>query len=163
VIEPRLEWCDIRDLLESAVESEQEAINGRILNLEVSDNLPIVLLDHALVEQAVAKLVGNAGRYTPAHASIELSARCQDGALVISVSDRGPGISPNEQELLFEKFYRGDQTKTGGLGLGLSIARGFVEAHGGTVTAETRPGGGARFIIKLPARMADARSLDSAP
>lgn len=162
VIEPKLEWCDVRDLLESAVETEREAINGRTLNLEVADNLPIVLLDHALVQQAVAKLVANAGSYTPAHAQIDLVARCHDGALVISVSDRGPGIPPGEQERLFEKFYRGDQTKTGGLGLGLSIARGFVEAHGGTVTAANRPEGGARFTITLPARMADPESIESA-
>ena len=161
VIKPELEWCDVRDLLESAIETEREAVNGRTLNLEVPDRLPIVLLDHALVEQAVAKLVANAGSYTPAHAQIEITARCHEGALLISVSDRGPGIPPGEQERLFEKFYRGDQTKTGGLGLGLSIARGFVEAHGGTVIAENRPEGGARFTITLPARMVDSESIDS--
>jgi two-component system sensor histidine kinase KdpD len=162
VIEPKLEWCDIRDLLESAIETEREAINGRSVNLEVSDNLPIALLDPALVEQAVAKLVANAGTYTPAQAPIDISAHCREGALVISVSDRGPGIPSREPGVLFEKFYRGDQTKTGGLGLGLSIARGFVEAHGGTVTAENRPDGGARFTIALPARMADPQSIDPA-
>ncbi len=162
VIRPKLEWCDIRDLLESAVESEREAVNGRSVNFDVADNLPVVLLDHALVEQAVAKLVANAGSYTPAHAPINISARCQDGELFISVSDSGPGIPQGKQERLFEKFYRGDQTKTGGLGLGLSIARGFVQAHGGAVTAENRPEGGARFTITLPARMADPDLIDSA-
>jgi two-component system sensor histidine kinase KdpD len=62
---------------------------------------------------------------------------------------------------IFEKFYRGDGRKTGGLGLGLSIARGFVEAHGGKLTAENRDGGGARFTISLPVRATDANALDS--
>jgi two-component system sensor histidine kinase KdpD len=64
-------------------------------------------------------------------------------------------------EQVFEKFYRGDGRKPGGLGLGLSIARGFVEAHGGSLTAENRDGGGARFTISLPVTVADANSLES--
>ncbi len=60
----------------------------------------------------------------------------------------------------FEKFYRGDERKTGGLGLGLSIARGFVEAHGGRLTAENRDGGGARFTISLPVRVTDADAFE---
>ena len=64
-------------------------------------------------------------------------------------------------ERIFEKFYRGEGRKAGGLGLGLSIARGFVEAHGGTLTAENRDGGGARFILGLPVRVTDANELES--
>ncbi len=162
VIEPRLEWCDVHDLLQSALETERDAVNGRTLTLDVPGDLPLVLLDHALIEQALAKLVANAGTYSRAEAPIEVDARCQDGALVISVSDRGPGLPPGQERRVFEKFYRGDHTRTGGLGLGLSIARGFVEAHGGKIAANNRPDGGARFTITLPARMADQQSLDFA-
>ena len=66
-----------------------------------------------------------------------------------------PGLPAEAAERVFEKFYRGDDRKTGGLGLGLSIARGFVEAHGGKLTAENRDGGGARFVISLPVRVTD--------
>ena len=155
VIQPRLEWCDVRDLLKSAIESEPEALDGRDVRLNVPDHLPLVFLDHSLVEQAVAKLVANAGSHTPAPAGIEVSARCDGGKLAISVSDRGRGLSKAQQEKVFEKFYRSDRAKTGGLGLGLSIARGFVEALGGAVTAENREGGGSRFTITLPVRMTD--------
>jgi two-component system sensor histidine kinase KdpD len=70
--------------------------------------------------------------------------------LVISVADRGPGLMPGEEHKVFEKFYRGRHTRPGGLGLGLSIARQLVEAHGGEIVAQRRDGGGARFSIRLP-------------
>lgn len=161
VIEPNREWCDVRDLLQSAVARERDASNARTLSLHAPDNLPLVLLDHGLIEQAVAKLVANAETYTPADAAVEVAARCEEGALIIAVSDHGPGLPHGQEEKMFEKFYRGDQTKTGGLGLGLSIARGFVEAHGGRLTATNLPDGGARFTITLPAPTKDPQSLDS--
>jgi two-component system sensor histidine kinase KdpD len=115
-----------------------------------------------LIEQAVAKLIANAASYAPSGLPIEIDAEYKLDRLIICVSDRGPGLSPNSAERVFEKFYRGDGRRTGGLGLGLSIARGFVEAHGGKLTAENRDGGGARFTISLPVRVTDAKALDSA-
>jgi len=70
--------------------------------------------------------------------------------LVISVADHGPGLAPGEEKKVFEKFYRGPRTRPGGLGLGLSIARQLVEAHGGEIAAQNRQNGGARFSIRLP-------------
>jgi signal transduction histidine kinase len=70
--------------------------------------------------------------------------------LVISVADRGPGVLPSDENKVFQKFYRGPGTRPGGLGLGLSIARQLVEAHGGELVARNREGGGARFSIRLP-------------
>ena len=93
---------------------------------------------------------------------IEIDAEYRAEQLVLSVSDRGPGFPMESAEKLFEKFYRGDGRKTGGLGLGLSIARGFVEAHGGKLTAENRDGGGARFTIRLPVRVTSENALESA-
>jgi two-component system, OmpR family, sensor histidine kinase KdpD len=160
VIQPNYEWCDVRELLQSAVEIERESIDGREVRLDVPENIPLALVDHTLIEQAVAKLLANAASYTQPRLPIELDADCMD-ELVISVSDRGPGFPTESTERLFEKFYRGDGRKTGGLGLGLSIARGFVEAHGGRLTAENRDGGGARFTISLPVRMANANVLEA--
>ena len=161
VIRPKQEWCDVRELLQSAVEIERESINDREVRLDVPENIPLALLDHTLIEQAVAKLLANAGSHTPSNLPIEIDAEYKGDKLFISVGDRGPGLQPEMAERLFEKFYRGDNHKTGGLGLGLSIARGFVEAHGGTLAAENRDGGGARFIIKLPVRVTDENALDS--
>jgi two-component system sensor histidine kinase KdpD len=160
VIQPKREWCDVRELLQSAVEVERDSINGRDVRLAVPSDLPLVLVDHTLIEQAVAKLLANAGAHTPSRLPIELDAAYNSGQLKLSVSDRGPGITAESGDRVFEKFYRGDDRKTGGLGLGLSIARGFVEAHGGRLTVENRDGGGARFTISLPVSITDARELE---
>jgi two-component system, OmpR family, sensor histidine kinase KdpD len=162
VIQPNSEWCDVRELLQSAVEIERESIGGREIRLDVPDNIPLALLDHGLIEQAVAKLLANAASYTPPRTPLEIDAEYKAEQLVLSVSDRGPGFPMESAEKLFEKFYRGDGRKTGGLGLGLSIARGFVEAHGGKLTAENRDGGGARFTISLPVRVTSENALESA-
>jgi len=130
--------------------------------LDIPKDLPLALIDHTLIEQAVSKLLANAGMHTPARLPVEIDAECNNGRLMISVSDRGSGLHSESPDLVFEKFYRADGHKPGGLGLGLSIARGFVEAHGGTLTAENRDGGGARFIINLPVRTTDARNLEHA-
>src|SRR4051812_15852890 len=161
VVQPNREWCDVRELLQSAIDSERESTDGREIRLDVPENTPLVLIDHLLMEQAVAKLLANAGSHTPSRLPIEVDAECGNGRLVISVSDRGPGFAPELGERVFEKFYRGDGRRAGGLGLGLAIARGFVEAHGGKLTAENRDGGGARFTIDVPVRMADEKTLEA--
>ncbi len=161
VIQPKCEWCDVRELLQSALDVERDSINGRHIRLNVAENMPLVLLDHTLIQQAVAKLIANAGTHTPFTLPIEIDADYDNGQLLISVSDRGPGLPTTSADRIFEKFYRNNGHKTGGLGLGLSIARGFVEAHGGTIVAENRDGGGARFIINLPVRATEASKLDA--
>lgn len=161
VVQPAQEWCDVRELLESALEIERESLRGHEVRLTVADDLPLVLLDHTLIEQAVAKLLANAASHSPARLPVEVDAEFAEGRLLITVSDRGRGFEPESAERLFDKFYRGAGRKTGGLGLGLSIARGFAEAHGGQLTAENRGGGGARFLLSLPVRTTDAASLES--
>jgi two-component system, OmpR family, sensor histidine kinase KdpD len=161
VIRPKREWCDVRELLQSAVDIERESINGRDIRLDVPEEIPLALVDHTLIEQAVAKLLANAGSHTPARLPIEIDAEYTNDHLLISVSDRGTGIPIEAAERLFEKFYRGDNRKTGGLGLGLSIARGLIEAHGGRLTAENRDGGGARFTIKLPVRVTEMNGMEA--
>ena len=161
VVQPNREWCDVRELLQSAIESERESTDGREIRLDVPENTPLALIDHLLMEQAVAKLLANAGSHTPSRLPIEVDAECSNGRLLISVSDRGPGFPPELGERVFEKFYRGDGRRAGGLGLGLAIARGFVEAHGGKLTAENRDGGGARFTIDVPVRVTDEKTLEA--
>jgi two-component system sensor histidine kinase KdpD len=162
VVRPNCEWCDVRELLQSAIEIERESIEGREIRLQVAERSPLALVDHTLIEQAVAKLLANAASHTPPKLPIEIDAEYTDDQLFIAVSDRGPGIPLESAERIFEKFYRGDDRKAGGLGLGLSIARGFVEAHGGKLTAENRDGGGARFIMSLPVRLTEVNDLETA-
>ena len=75
--------------------------------------------------------------------------------LTIEIMDRGPGFSSTDLNMVFNKFYRGESAVAGGTGLGLSIVKGFVEAHNGTITAENRINGGARFVIKIPTEISD--------
>jgi two-component system sensor histidine kinase KdpD len=95
-------------------------------------------------------LILNAANHTPADTAIEFSAQLADEVLSLSVADLGPGIPPEWLPRIFEKFFRAPTAPTGGSGLGLTIVKGFVEAHGGSIAAENRAGGGARFTIKLP-------------
>lgn len=161
VVQPNREWCDVRELLQSAIEIEHDSINGREVRLDVPENTPLALVDHLLMEQAIAKLLANAGTHTPSHLPIEVDAECRSGQLLISVEDRGPGFPAEMSERVFEKFYRGQGRKPGGLGLGLAIARGFVEAHGGKLTAENRDGGGARFMIEIPVEVTEQSALEA--
>jgi two-component system sensor histidine kinase KdpD len=109
-----------------------------------------------LIEQVFINLLENAIKYTPAHSPIDLSAS-QDGAsIVIEVADRGPGLPPGDEQRIFEKFYRARAPQNGsGVGLGLTICRGVVEAHGGRIGAENRSGGGAVFRFTLPIEVED--------
>ena len=107
-------------------------------------------VDPVLFEQVFVNLLDNAVKYTPAASPVEISARASDNELEIEVADRGPGIAPGEEERIFEKFHRGAHAGGGGVGLGLPICRGIVQAHGGTIVAANREGGGAEFRIRLP-------------
>ena len=95
-------------------------------------------------------LLENAGKYSPNGGSIKVTSEVKGDKVVTSIADRGPGIDSFEQSLIFEKFYRAPGAATGGTGLGLSLAKGFVEIQGGGVHAENRLGGGAVFTISLP-------------
>jgi len=109
--------------------------------------LPAVEVDHVLAVQVLVNLVENAARHAPPGTAVELSARARHEIVEVAVEDRGPGVSFEDRERIFAMF----ATDGGGrAGLGLTIARSFVEAHGGTICVGDRPGGGARFVFTLP-------------
>jgi two-component system sensor histidine kinase KdpD len=146
------DWCDPADLLNAAREATVEAWRGREVRTELPPNLPLVRADFALIQQALVNLIHNACVHTPPATAITLSAGVDEsaGTVWLAVADHGPGVRPGEETRLFDKFYRGDPGRAGGIGLGLSIVRGFVEAHGGHVAVQNQPAGGARFTISLP-------------
>ena len=114
-------------------------------------DLPLVSVDDILLEQVFINLLENAAKYTPPGSPIEISAVARDGAVTVSVSDRGPGIPSGDEMRIFDKFYRASQGDTvGGVGLGLTICRGIIQAHGGRIWAEHRAGGGAVLRFTLP-------------
>jgi two-component system sensor histidine kinase KdpD len=159
ILMPQLDWCDAGDLIQAACLAVRNELGARVVTTEIAENMTLLQVDTPLMEQAIGNLLLNAALYTPAGTAIAIrsgidSARNQ---AFISVEDEGPGIPPDLRNRLFQKFQRGGDGHPGGLGLGLSIVRGFVVAQGGEVTAENKPAGGARFTIFLP--IADCESV----
>jgi two-component system OmpR family sensor kinase len=116
-------------------------------------NLPVLRADPQRLEQILGNLVDNALRHTPSGGTIRLNAKSEGGKMVIAVEDSGPGIPADQLDRIFERFYRLDPSRArseGGTGLGLAIARKLAEAHGGSLRAENRSEGGARFTLRLP-------------
>jgi len=144
------DWCDVGDLINVTVERLKPQLARHDVIVDIAPNLPLVKMDFVLMEQALMNLLHNAATYTPPKTRVRLSARTDGAQLLIVVADRGPGLSAESLERVFDKFYRGPRTGAGGVGLGLSITRGLIEAHGGMITAENRVNGGARFTIRLP-------------
>jgi two-component system sensor histidine kinase KdpD len=102
------------------------------------------------MEQVVINLVENAVKYAPAGSVIDLSASAGDREVIIEVADRGPGLPSGEEARIFDKFYRGKLAREGGVGLGLTICRGVIDAHDGRIWGENRSGGGAVFRFAIP-------------
>jgi two-component system sensor histidine kinase KdpD len=150
MIRPKLDWCDVRDVVNSSLKELQQELSRHTLTVEIQEDTPLVKLDFGLIEQAVTNLLHNATLYTPAGTSISVKAWVENEECTLAVADTGPGLPSTESQRIFEKFYRAPDAKTGGAGLGLPIAKGFVEAHGGSITARNRTGGGAEFIIRIP-------------
>jgi two-component system sensor histidine kinase KdpD len=145
-----LEWCDARDLLESAAEQISNEVSRERICISVTDALPLVRLDFGLMEQALCNLLINVTEHSPAASPIEMSAQLEGGVLLLRVRDHGTGVVPGEEKKVFEKFYRGTGARPGGTGLGLSIVAGIARAHRGEVAAENHPTGGAMFTLHLP-------------
>jgi two-component system sensor histidine kinase KdpD len=144
------EWCDVREVIGVAVRRLEKCLIERKLTIEAEADLPLVMLDFVLIEQVLVNLLDNACAYTPPGTHIFIKAFQRNDFCEIRVSNDGPPIPPDDLERIFDKFYRLQGSMTGGTGLGLPISRGLIEAHGGSLSAENRAGGGVRFTIRLP-------------
>ena len=149
-LRPHLDWCDAHDLIAVARRDAAEALEGRAVRLDLPADLPLFRGDAALLERVLANLLLNAARHTPPECFIRVAVGVVRGRLFISVADNGPGLPPEIAADPFQRFRRGADARTGGIGLGLSIVRGFVVAQGGEVTALNSPEGGACFTVYLP-------------
>jgi two-component system sensor histidine kinase KdpD len=139
--------CDVQDLLGCALAVLEPQLGKRKIEVRVPPGLPLIKMDMVLMTQVVV----NALKYTPRQTNVELAVRLFDYTLTLIVSDRGPGIPENDLKRVFDKFFRVPVPEgAGGMGLGLSICKGIVEAHGGSIHAENREGGGLQMIIALP-------------
>jgi two-component system sensor histidine kinase KdpD len=148
LLQPVREWCDPAELVREAIAAS--GLKDAAVRINIAKNLPAISVDSRLIQQALGSLLSNAVAHGKSDQPVDVSAARDDSMLVISVADHGPGLAPGEENKVFEKFYRGPRTRPGGLGLGLSIARQLVEAHGGQIVAQNQENGGARFSIRLP-------------
>jgi two-component system sensor histidine kinase KdpD len=149
----RREPVPAEEMIGAALQRLGSALEGRTVTTDLPPDLPLVPVDPVLIEQVLVNLVENALRYTPVGTPLQLGASVRDEMLTIDIADRGPGIPAEDAERIFDKFARlpgGEHA--GGVGLGLAICRGIVEAHGGRIWVEPREGGGARFRFTLPLR-----------
>ncbi len=153
----------ISELLHESAEMLQPIAREKSITISViaADDLPSVRADPSRVLQVFSNLVGNAIKFTPAGGSITLSAERGDGNVKCSVRDNGPGIPAAQIPRLFGKFWQAKRGDSGGVGLGLAIARGIVEAHGGTVTVESEVGKGSVFSFPLPVWNGESARNDS--
>lgn len=151
-LQPRLDWCDAHDLVNAGLEGVRDSLVAHPLEIVIPDEMPLFRADSALMEQVIANLLLNAAHHTPENTPIFLAAGVDLNCarVFLTVADHGPGLPAAMRDTLFKKFQRGDAARAGGLGLGLSIIRGFVVAQGGEIVAGENPGGGAVFTIYLP-------------
>ncbi len=151
-LQPRLDWCDARDLVNAAVANARQALGGHPLSIQVPRDMPLVRADFALTEQALTNLLLNAALHTKAGTPVSITAgyEPEPRRIFFAVADRGPGFHPSMRERLFKKFARGEGAHAGGLGLGLAIVHGFITAQAGEVIVDENPGGGARILLYLP-------------
>jgi signal transduction histidine kinase len=142
------------ELIQKSADRFRARHPGRELQIQAGEGLPALEGDAALLQRVVDNLLDNARKYSDADQPVTLRAEASGGGLVVEVRDRGIGIDPEDLPKLFTPFFRTDRSRSrasGGVGLGLAMARRIVEAHGGTVTAESRASEGTTLRFTLPA------------
>jgi two-component system sensor histidine kinase KdpD len=146
----QLEPVDVQDLIGATLEQMKNRVTHPI-NIVLPNELPLIDADFVLIEQAMMNLLDNAIKYSPEDASIEICVYLSDGWLYTDIKDCGPGIPTHELPHIFDKFYRAKQpVNPGGIGLGLAIAKGILDAHQATLSAIPRDTGGMIFRIGFP-------------
>jgi two-component system sensor histidine kinase KdpD len=147
------EPSDLQDAIGSALEQLDRRLQGRQVRVDVADDVPLVPVDFSLLVQVLVNLIDNALKYSPRETPIDLRVRGMPTQVQVQVMDRGVGIPSDDLPRVFDKFYRVEHPQmVSGTGMGLAICKGIIEAHGGTITAENRLGGGTLITFTLPLR-----------
>jgi two-component system sensor histidine kinase KdpD len=158
-IQPKNDWCDLNELVFTAIKDEKDEPNNNKIEFTPNENLPLFKFDSGLVEQILQNIIHNALQHTPNNSTITVELNHRETHCIIQISDNGKGFPENEINLVFNKFYRLNNTATGGTGLGLSIVKGFTEAMNGTIQLENLSQGGAKFTIEIPAETSYVNNL----
>jgi two-component system sensor histidine kinase KdpD len=152
-LHPQKEWTAVAELIANVEDRCSNSLQNHIVSVAVDEKLPLVKLDSLLVAQALSHLVENAAKYSRAGSKITICGIVKQHRLIISVEDEGVGIAHDDLAHIFDKFYRSSTKQVrerSGTGMGLSIARGIIEAHGGEISVESAIGGGATFQFSIP-------------
>jgi len=144
------EWESLEEIVGSVLRHIEEHGPGRVLRVHIPSALPLLQLDAVLIEQALLNLADNAFKHSHSEPAVEIDLAIHDKQIIVYVIDHGQGVHDGELASIFDKFYRGESTSGTGLGLGLTIARGIVEAHGGRMWASHTAGGGLTVQFSLP-------------
>jgi two-component system sensor histidine kinase KdpD len=148
-VEVNKEWLALEEVVGAALNRMEQRLTGRELRVSIPADLPLVPFDMVLIEQVLINLLENAAKYS--EGPLEINARFVAGEVVVEVADRGPGVPEGHETRVFEKFHRAArELSPGGVGLGLTICRAILAAHGGRIWVEKREGGGASFRFALP-------------
>ncbi|HEY3764726.1 MAG TPA: ATP-binding protein [Gaiellales bacterium] len=147
---PAAEWVDVRDLIDAAM-AEVIAATDIAVDVRLQGELPLVRVDAAQLQRVLVNLLENAAKFAPPGTNVTVTASARGGRVLVSVSDRGPGIPDAERAHVFRPFYRGRTGDKPGSGLGLAIAQGLATANGATVTLEPPDGAGATLTVTIPA------------
>lgn len=147
----KLEGCDAEDLVTTALARFRKQAQDLPIQVHIQPGLPAIHADFALIVQVLENLLDNAVKFSPAGSALLVEVEQHQDRVSFSVADRGRGISPSDLQKVFDKFHRGQGTaRVAGIGLGLTICKGIIEAHGGSIEAQNRPGGGSVFRFNLP-------------
>jgi two-component system, OmpR family, sensor histidine kinase KdpD len=151
-VELHLESRPIEDVINAALSQCKVTLGNRVIRVQVSPGMPNVSVDVVRAREALVHLIENANQYSPAERPITITAEAAPDFIVTSVADRGAGIDDLEQNLIFEKFYRGKDQRylVQGTGMGLPIAKAIIEAHGGTMSLTSQRDQGSVFSFTLP-------------
>jgi len=148
-IQVNKEWHSLEEIIGVVLDRQSNMLNAHPVNISIPVDLPLIPFDPILIEQVLANLVENVIQHTPPGTPVDIFVRTQKASVQIEIADRGPGIQEIGKEHIFDKFYL-EKGSSKGVGLGLSICKAIVDAHGGRIWAENRPGGGAVFRFNLP-------------
>jgi signal transduction histidine kinase len=152
VLRLQLEPIELRALLSEATELYEDVADAKRIRVTLEPGEPVTISGaRDRLRQAFANLLDNAIKYTPQGGSVSLQARTEDRTAVVTVTDTGTGIAPQDLPRIWDRLYRADPSRSErGLGLGLSLVKAYVQAHGGTVEASSQPGHGSVFTVRLP-------------
>ena len=149
-LELKKDWQSVEEITEAALARLEDSFRNRPVTVNVPEDLPLIRVDESLMQHLLVNVLENAVKYTPEGSPIRIVASGDATRVKISIHDSGPGFKPGTEDQVFERFYRANSPGVHGMGLGLTICRAIVKAHGGKIRAENAPEGGAVLHIELP-------------